>query len=162
MFPEIDYDKIDKVRGLEHQRSRPRLAPNEEGLALLKAVLLPLPRAERSGKGSVDGQEVSMIEREKQAHQDWRLRFAEKRAKLKAIINVIARNVSDEERWDAQLQSSVAAPGFESPVRGQNRCGRDRSARTRVYRKFGLCPQQASRNAAMARCMCPGLVKASW
>lgn len=97
----------------------------------------------------------SMIERERKRSRV-RAKHMQKRMALKAII--ADRNVSDEERWDAQLKLQ-ALPRDSSPVREQRRCGVTGRPHA-VYRKFGLSRNKL-REAAM-RGDVPGLVKASW
>lgn len=97
----------------------------------------------------------SMVEREKKRAK-LVAKYAVKRAALKAIIS--DRNVSDEERWDAQMKLQ-ALPRDSSPVRQQRRCGLTGRPHG-VYRKFGL-GRNKLREAAM-RGDVPGLVKASW
>jgi small subunit ribosomal protein S14 len=83
-------------------------------------------------------------------------KYAEKRAKLKAIIN--SPESSEDDRWEAQV-ALQKLPRDASPVRQQRRCqitGRPHA----VYRKFGLSRIQL-REAAM-RGDVPGLKKASW
>ena len=97
----------------------------------------------------------SMIEREKKRTRA-RAKYGAKRDALRAII--ADRNVSDEERWEAQM-ALQKLPRNSSPVRQQRRCqltGRPHG----VYRKFGLCRNKL-REAAM-RGDVPGLVKSSW
>ena len=97
----------------------------------------------------------SMIEREKKRAKA-RAKYGAKRDALKAIIT--DRNVSDEERWDAQLKRQ-AQPRDASRARQQRRCGLTGRPHA-VYRKFGLS-RNMLREAAM-RGDVPGLVKASW
>ena len=97
----------------------------------------------------------SMIEREKKRTKA-RAKYGAKRDELKAII--ADRNVSDEDRWDAQLKLQ-AQPRNASRARQQRRCGLTGRPHA-VYRKFGLS-RNMLREAAM-RGDVPGLVKASW
>jgi len=97
----------------------------------------------------------SMIEREKKRAKA-RAKYGAKRDELKAII--ADRNVSDEDRWDAQLKLQ-AQPRNASRARQQRRCGLTGRPHA-VYRKFGLS-RNMLREAAM-RGDVPGLVKASW
>ena len=97
----------------------------------------------------------SMIEREKKRTKA-RAKYGAKRDALKAII--ADRNVSDEDRWDAQLKLQ-AHPRVASRARQQRRCGLTGRPHA-VYRKFGLS-RNMLREAAM-RGDVPGLVKASW
>ena len=83
-------------------------------------------------------------------------KYAEKRAKLKAIIRNV--NSTDEERRVAQAKLN-AIPRDASPTRQRNRCsitGRPHG----VYRKFGLGRNKLREGAMKGEI--PGLTKASW
>ena len=73
------------------------------------------------------------------------VKYANKRAELKAIIN--DRSKSHEE-IDAAVVALQKLPRDASPARQQRRCrisGRPHA----VYRKFGLCRNKLLREAAM-------------
>jgi small subunit ribosomal protein S14 len=98
---------------------------------------------------------ISMIERERKRERIV-IRYAAKRAEIKARIDDIELSIEDRWRAQAQLQK---LPRNASPVRQRNRChltGRPRG----YYRKFGLARNKL-REAAM-RGDVPGLVKSSW
>jgi LSU ribosomal protein L5P len=149
IFPEIDYDKIDALRGLDITLTTTARS-DDEGRALLRAS---------SSRSATDWSrkmaKKSMKNRELK-RQLTVAKFAKKRAELKAtIVNV---NASPEERF-AAVVALQKQPRDASASRLRNRCrltGRPHG----VYRKFGL-GRNMLRQAAM-RGDVPGLVKASW
>ncbi|PRD24585.1 UNVERIFIED_CONTAM: rplE [Trichonephila clavipes] len=139
IFPEIDYDKVDRVRGMDITITT-SAKTDDEGRALNKGRVM--------AKNSMKAREAK---RAKLVAQ-----FAEKRAALKAIISDV--NTSDDDRWDAVLKLQ-ALPRDSSSSRQRNRC--NVTGRPHGYlRKFGMSRIKV-REAAM-RGEIPGLKKASW
>ena len=84
------------------------------------------------------------------------VKFAEKRATLKELINNV--DTTDEERWDAVLKLQTL-PRDSSSARQRNRC--NVTGRPHGYlRKFGMSRIKVREH--MMRGEIPGLKKASW
>lgn len=144
IFPEIDYDKVDRVRGLILP-----LPPLRN--PMMKAVRCwpPLTSHSASKVG------LLMAKQSMKAREVVRVKLADKyrakREELKAIISSV--NSSDEERWDAVLKLQTL-PRDSSPSRQRNRC-RQTGRPHAFLRKFGLSRIKV-REAAM-RGEIPGL-----
>jgi ribosomal protein S14 len=148
IFPEIDYDKIDTLRGMniaitttartddEARRCCPRSASRSstEGTAMAKLAVVLRDQKRRK-----------TVEK-----------FKSKRAALLDIIE--DSRASDEAREEARAKLQKL-PRDASPVRLRNRCaltGRPRG----VYSKFGL-GRNKLRDLAL-KGEIPGVIKASW
>jgi large subunit ribosomal protein L5 len=81
IFPEIDYDSIDQVRGLDVTITTTAQS-DEEAFALLEAFGMPFSREGRPGGPSVDEEEAAEEERRK---EEARLRAEAERAALEQL-----------------------------------------------------------------------------
>jgi small subunit ribosomal protein S14 len=143
-FPEIEYDKIDALRGLNI--SITTTAKNDEEA---KALLL---RSSSRSELRVTVAKLALIEREKKRAK-LVAKYADKRANLKAIID--DQEKSEEERYLARLELQKL-PRNANPTRQRNRCaitGRPRG----TFRKFGLARNKIREIAFKGEI--PGLTK---
>ena len=130
VFPEIDYDKVDKVRGMDIVICT-TAKTDAEAKALLKGFQMPFVSLSRRGEDEMA--KTSSIERNKKRERLAK-KYAAKRAKLKAIAD--NDSLAMEDRFAARLKLAEM-PRNSSKVRIKHRCdltGRSRS----VYRKFRL------------------------
>ena len=150
VFPEIDYDKVDQVRGMDIIICT-TAKTDAEAKALLRGFRLPVRELRPENQMAKTSSVEKNNRRAKMAKQ-----YAGKRAKLKAMA--VDDKLSPEDRFGARLKLAEL-PRNSSPTRIRNRCeltGRPRA----VYRKFKLS-RLALRELASSGAL-PGVVKSSW
>ena len=129
VFPEIDYDKVDQVRGMDIIVCT-TAKTDAEARALLRGFDFPF--VQLSG-GESDMAKKSSVEKNKRRERMVK-QFAAKRARLKEMA--VDDKLSLEERFTARLKLAKL-PRNSAPTRIRNRCeltGRPRA----VYRKFKM------------------------
>ena len=152
IFPEIDFDQVDAIRGMDIAiTTTAQDRRRSQGAA--RSLQLPVPQLTGQdytmAKTSMVNREIKRAKLVKQ--------YAAKRATLKEIDLQPDRVVRREDGSGGRSCRSCRA--IPSPARQRNRCamtGRSRG----VYRKFGL-GRNKLREATM-RGDVPGLRKASW
>ena len=151
IFPEIEYDQIDQIRGMDITITT-TATDDRHGRALLEAFNFPFG-SNRNHKAMA---KTSMVEREKRRAKIVK-KYAAKRAQLKELIR--SPKTSPEERAGGAGEAADAA------ARRQRRRGSATAARSPgrprgVYRKFGLARVKIREVANRGEI--PGLTKASW
>ncbi len=150
IFPEVNFDKVDKIRGLDITIVTTSVT-KEGTLELLKEFNFPIIKKKNWGKmakTSAIQKNLKRIKLEK--------KYSKKRAALKAIIKNKTLELS--ERFDAQLKLNKL-PKNSSKIRIRNRCevtGRPHG----VYRKLKIS-RIALRDLASSGKI-PGMTKSSW
>ena len=150
IFPEVNFDKVDKIRGLDI--TIVTSSKNKKGtFELLKEFNFPLNEKKNWGfmaKTSAIQKNLKRIKLVK--------KYAKKRAALKKIIN--NKKLELSERFDAQLKLNKL-PKNSAKIRIRNRCevsGRPHG----VYRKLKIS-RIALRDMASSGKI-PGITKSSW
>ena len=152
VFPEINYDKVDMVRGMDIIICT-TAKTDAEAKALLRGFRLPV-RELRPEK--TNGQE-ELGREEQPARQKMAKQYAAKRAELKAMA--VDDKLPPEDRFDAPLKlaraaAQLLADAHPQPVRDHGPSARPSiaSSSSRALR----CVSSASSGAL------PGVVKSSW
>ena len=150
IFPEVNFDKVDKIRGLDVTIVTYR--KNKTGtIELLKEFNFPLNDKKNWGQMAKTSAIQKNLRRIKLVRK-----YAKKRAALKKIIN--NKKLELSERFEAQLKLNKL-PKNSSKIRIRNRCevsGRPHG----VYRKLKIS-RIALRDMASSGKI-PGITKSSW
>ena len=150
IFPEVNFDKVDKIRGLDV--TIVTSSKNKTGtIELLKEFNFPLNDKQNWGQMAKKSAIQKNLKRMKLVK-----RYAKKRAALKKIIN--NKKLELSERFEAQLKLNKL-PKNSSKIRIRNRCevsGRPHG----VYRKLKIS-RIALRDMASSGKI-PGITKSSW
>ncbi len=150
IFPEVNFDKVDKIRGLDI--TIVTTSRSKDGtLQLLKEFNFPINNKKNWGKMA----KKSAVEKNKR-----RIRMVKKYAKKRIALKKIIKNRKLElsERFDAQLKLNKL-PKNSAKIRVRNRCevsGRPHG----VYRKLKIS-RIALRDLASSGKI-PGITKSSW
>ena len=150
IFPEVNFDKVDKIRGLDV--TIVTSSKNKTGtIELLKEFNFPLNDKKNWGQMAKKSAIQKNLRRMKLVKK-----YAKKRAALKKIIN--NKKLELSERFEAQLKLNKL-PKNSSKIRIRNRCevsGRPHG----VYRKLKIS-RIALRDMASSGKI-PGITKSSW
>ena len=150
IFPEVNFDKVDKIRGLDI--TIVTSSKNKTGtIELLKEFNFPLNNKKNWGQMAKTSAIQKNLRRIKLVKK-----YAKKRAALKKIIN--NKKLELSERFEAQLKLNKL-PKNSSKIRIRNRCevsGRPHG----VYRKLKIS-RIALRDMASSGKI-PGITKSSW
>ena len=149
IFPEINYDKIDKIRGMDISIVT-NTYKEDHAYELLKGFNLPFKKL----KGGLMSK-LSLIERNKKRIKLYK-KYKDKHDKLLKQAN--NKKLSPEEQFQARLKLSKI-PRNASKVRIRNRCALTGRARG-VYRKFKLSRIAFRELASIGHV--PGITKSSW
>mgnify|MGYP003693710991 CR=1 FL=1 len=128
IFPEIEYDKIDALRGHEHRRSPPRRKPTTRRARCSRRSV---------SRSSTEGPRPWRSSHRRSANRSAARPWRSSRSGAQTLQELLHDpRVSDEDKETARAKLQKL-PRDASPVRLRNRCaltGRPRG----VYRKFGL------------------------